>query len=127
MSLNCHHRCLQFVDDPLEKCSNSSTEQLPLTIKQILDEERERSVEKESKDMWTPAAEAHYTAQMQSLNRKYQSFICFVNRLPGMTNPYFGMLGKLADFMETSISADLMSAKASELLKMVGLSIVDIS
>jgi hypothetical protein len=50
-------------------------DQLPLTIKQILDEQRQQSTEKESIDMWTPEAEAHYRTQMQSLNRKRYGFL----------------------------------------------------
>jgi hypothetical protein len=72
------NRCLsQSADDPLEEfsISPSTMEQLPLTIKQILDEQRQQPADKESIDMWTPEAEAQYRTQMQSLNRKPRSFI----------------------------------------------------
>ncbi|GAA5815536.1 hypothetical protein MFLAVUS_009048 [Mucor flavus] len=84
------------VEDPLEDfiISPSTKASLPLTIQQILDDQADEISHKESIDMWTSQAEEKYQAQMQSL------------------------IEKLADFMETSISAELRAAKASELLKM---------
>ncbi|CEP10178.1 hypothetical protein [Parasitella parasitica] len=73
---------------------------LPLTIQQILDEKKEASLSDEVIDMWTPDTEKKYQLQMQSLNSKCQ-----------IKNSYL-------EFMDTSISADLNAAKASELLKM---------
>ncbi|GAA5796705.1 hypothetical protein HPULCUR_002080 [Helicostylum pulchrum] len=85
------------VEDPLEDfiISPSTKASLPLTIQQILDDQADEINHKESIDMWTSQAEEKYQAQMQSL------------------------IQKLAEFMETSISAELRAAKASELLKMV--------
>ncbi|KAG2228952.1 hypothetical protein INT48_008020 [Thamnidium elegans] len=84
------------VGDPLEDfiISPSTKLSLPLTIQQILDDQAEEINHKGPIDMWTFQAEEKYQSQMQSL------------------------IKKLAEFMETSISAELRAAKASELLKM---------
>lgn len=84
------------VEDPLENfiISESVRSSLPLSVQQILKDQEEVSGKIETLNMWASEAEKDYRIQMQSLNRR------------------------LAEFMETAISAELRAATASELLKM---------
>lgn len=84
--------------------SASVKDQLPLTIKQILDE---------NKDVPTKQPDKEYEKQIQSLNSKYLERVIYNKR--GLISG----IGKLVSFMATSISAELRAAKASELLTMV--------
>ncbi|KAI8988337.1 P-loop containing nucleoside triphosphate hydrolase protein [Mycotypha africana] len=97
LNLRISHGLGQSSDEQLGDIASSPSirDKLPLCLKQILDDEqRKHTTEKHMRDMWTPETEAHFQRQTQLLNRK------------------------LADFMETAISAELKVAKASELMKM---------
>ncbi|EPB90295.1 hypothetical protein HMPREF1544_02820 [Mucor circinelloides 1006PhL] len=86
----------ETVDETMDDLiiSPSTKSSLPLTIQQILEDKQKSNEAEEAIDMWTPEAEKKYQLQMQSLNRR------------------------LVEFMDTSISAEIKAAKASELLKM---------
>ncbi|KAI8083313.1 P-loop containing nucleoside triphosphate hydrolase protein [Gilbertella persicaria] len=86
-----------FVDSPSDEeiISPEAKKGLPLTIQQILNEQLDSKTKDSRWDMWTPEVEKHFQSEMQKFREK------------------------IIDFMETSISAELRAAKASELLKMV--------
>ncbi|KAI8384738.1 P-loop containing nucleoside triphosphate hydrolase protein [Radiomyces spectabilis] len=77
-----------------EIISPSIRADLPPALQDILSYEEERAHTKAKHDMWTPAVEAAYQADVASLTRS------------------------LVDFMETAISAEFRMAKSSELLKL---------
>lgn len=94
--------------------SPSTKSSLPLTIQQILEDKQKSNEAEEAIDMWTPEAEKKYQLQMQSLNSKERNYPMGRSVLN-----IWRTIGRLVEFMDTSISAEIKAAKASELLKMV--------
>lgn len=80
----------------------------------MLEDKQKSNDSDENIDMWTPEAEKKYQLRMQSLNSKESHRLLAWNVLNVEWT-----IGRLVEFMDTAISAELKAAKASELLKMV--------